>query len=598
MTSAARKSANGVRTLANREIEWEFTVDRFGVRPETGDSESLKVEFARRAVSSLSHWSQTVELLYGDAAGVIALATNAGFLPQYPYWQSVAQTIETLQGRLMPQRSRGAGDGFSAVAAPDSYAAAQTIDEKIIDPRTQDLVEQLRLYLEEMQKWAPVFRAATWVASLAGTGSTMSTAQGRLLQGLKSVIAVYELDATPDPAAIMKRFAGVLSGSDALSPLLPQLQGVLKQGENLLHYSGSAPEFAPDPTLFYQWLQEFRDSARDYPHQSSAVPATSWNALEDAYWAQWKWPPMGAVSRINPGGTIAGGTVGTNVGEVSALDLIYTTRYGSVPLLHWRGGHLSMCQWSRILTIASLRGTTALQAPRHAGIGNLGFGAPAKPPDSDSGPGDGGSIVMISPFTEHSAVWTWRPEPGICAFARVPRRLAEDDEEASRFGSDIDITAPVRPATDGWTEVADRVAQGDHSSMALLHFVEMAGGELPEASPVSEQLLWVSWKKIGFGVGQAGPSQRFVSGSTGPPRSLGELIDLTRKAYPEVFPARIDESDTAFDRFLYHLGRWIRSTRYEMLRGFAMTARFLGLARARRRLASFIRMVRGFYLRR
>jgi hypothetical protein len=545
MSSAARKSANGVRTLANREIEWEFTVDRFGVRPETGDSESLKVEFARRAVSSLSHWSQTVELLYGDAAGVIALATNAGFLPQYPYWQSVAQTIENLQGRLMPQRSRGAGDGFSAVAAPDNYAAAQPIDEKIIDPRTQDLVEQLRLYLEAMQTWAPVFRAATWVASLAGTGSTMSTPQGRLLQGLQSVIAVYELDATPDAAAIMKRFAGVLSGGgDAPSSLLPQLQGVLKQGENLLHYSGSIPEFAPDPTLFYQWLQEFRDSARDYPHQSSAVPATSWNALEDAYWAQWKWPPMGAVSRISPGGTSAGGTVGTNIGEVSALDLIYTTRYGAVPLLHWRGGHLSICQWSRILTIASLRGTTALQAPGHAGIVNLGFGAPANSPDSAGGPGDGGPIVMISPFTKHSAVWTWRPEPGICAFARVPRELAEDDEAASRFGSVIDMAAPARPAEDAWTKVADRVTQGEPDAMALLHFVEMAGGEPPEPSPVSERLLWVSWKQIGFGVGQGGPSQRFVSGSAGPPRSLGELIDLTRKAYPEVFPARIDESDT------------------------------------------------------
>ena len=34
--------------------------------------------------------------------------------------------------------------------------------------------------------------------------------------------------------------------------------------------------------------------------------------------------------------------------------------------------------------------------------------------------------------------------------------------------------------------------------MALLHFVEMAGGELPEASPVSERLLWVSWKQISF----------------------------------------------------------------------------------------------------
>ena len=88
----------------------------------------------------------------------------------------------------------------------------------------------------------------------------MSTPQGRLLQGLQSVIAVYELDATPDAAATMKRFAGVLSGGgDAPSSLLPQLQDVLQQGENLLHYSGSIPEFAPDPTLFSQWLQEFRD---------------------------------------------------------------------------------------------------------------------------------------------------------------------------------------------------------------------------------------------------------------------------------------------------------------------------------------------------
>ena len=60
----------------------------------------------------------------------------------------------------------------------------------------------------------------------------MSTPGRRLLQGLQSVIAVYELDATPDAAAIMKRFAGVLSGGgDAPSSLLPQLQGVLKQGE-------------------------------------------------------------------------------------------------------------------------------------------------------------------------------------------------------------------------------------------------------------------------------------------------------------------------------------------------------------------------------
>ena len=58
-----------------------------------------------------------------------------------------------------------------------------------------------------------MFRAATWVASLAGTGSTMPSATGAPFQGLKSVIAVYEFDATPDPAEVLERFAGVLSAA-------------------------------------------------------------------------------------------------------------------------------------------------------------------------------------------------------------------------------------------------------------------------------------------------------------------------------------------------------------------------------------------------
>ena len=182
-----------------------------------------------------------------------------GFSRNIPDWQSVAQTIENFfQGRLMPQRSRGAGDGFSSVAAPDSYAAAQPIDEKIIDPRTQDWSSSFGSISKPCRRGLRVSRRHLG-RQPCGTGSTMSTPQGRLLQGLRSVIAVYEFDATPDAAAIMKRFAGVLSGGgDAPSSLLPQLQSVLKQGENLLHYSGSVPEFAPD-SLFYQWLQEFRD---------------------------------------------------------------------------------------------------------------------------------------------------------------------------------------------------------------------------------------------------------------------------------------------------------------------------------------------------
>ena len=71
-----------------------------------------------------------------------------------------------------------------------------------------------------------------------------------------------------------------------------------------------------------------------------------------------------------------------------------------------------------------------------------------------------------------------------------------------------------------------------------------------------------------------------------------------QETYPEVFPGTHRASDTAFGRFLYQLGRSIRSTQYEMRREFARTARFPIFARSRRRLASFIQIVGGFLLRR
>ena len=150
---------------------------------------------------------------------------------------------------------------------------------------------------------------------------------------------------------------------------------------------------------------------------------------------------MGAVSRINHGGTNAAAASAPPPGNVGARSDLCDA-IGSVPLLHWRGGHLSICQWSRILTIGSLRGTTALQAPAWRLV-DLGFGAPGRPPASAGGPAVGGPIMMISPFSEHSAVWDWRPEPGVSTFALVPRRLAEGDEEASRSGFDVDTT--LRP---------------------------------------------------------------------------------------------------------------------------------------------------------
>ena len=195
--------------------------------------------------------------------------------------------------------------------------------------------------------------------------------------------------------------------------------------------------------------------------------------------------------------------------------------------------------------------------------------------------------MMISPFSENSAVWDWRPEPGVRAFALVPRRLAEGDENASRSGSEV--TTPVEAVNDGWAEIATRVAQVRQHATAFLHFVETAGGERAGESPAGERLPWAPWKRVGFGSGPAEPSERFISER---PHSAAELVEFTRKHYPEVFPTPPDEDDTAFGRFLYQLGRSLRSMQYEMRREFARIARLLGLAKRSRRVAAFLQRLR------
>ena len=249
----------------------------------------------------------------------------------------------------MPQRSRGAGDGFSAVAAPDSTPAAQPIDEKIIDPRTQDLVEQLRLYLEAMQTWAQVLRAATWVASLAGTGSTMSTHKGGLCKGCsRSSPSTSRCNAgrRGDDETFCRgpvrrrRCALVVPAAVAGSFVARQKSAALFRVDTGIRAG---------PHLFSQRLSRSPRLRGDYPHQlfrllSDLLGCARRRRSRSGSGLRW-----GPRLRTNPAERVPAAPARSPSGEVSALDLIDTTRYGAVRCCTGAAVDPSICQWSRIL---------------------------------------------------------------------------------------------------------------------------------------------------------------------------------------------------------------------------------------------------------
>jgi hypothetical protein len=559
MTKAVKGAAAAAATppAMDRKIGWQFCVDRFGVR---SDNESLRIEYARKAVRALILWTETIELLFGDLSETMIVATNACLLPQYPYWTSISEAIEILQKWLGTDPTRDLEEVGGPLAAGSS---TRPVAWQIVNPRTQDYVYQLQLYLEAMQKWAPIFSAATWVASVAGTGSAAADPQMRLLRGLKTVAAVYEFDSTMEPAAILERFTGILGSGAGESSMLPAvLQGSLEGGRKLIQHPGASPEFAKDPAQFYQWLKDWVPTVTSYPHHANDRLRGQWRAVEDFYWRQWSWPSIGAVLRQSGAPSVAP--------TISPLDLIYTARYGAVPLLHWRGGTLSICQWSRIMAIASQRRVVALEAPTTAGLGNLGF----EPTSSSTRliP-----IAMISPQSEHSSAWTWRPDPTVRAFAILPRALAESDEQAASEDPGIDMSP-----WSGEKEIQNAMEEaGRDPYSTFLHFIEVVGGQSPEV--LNEKIPWAYWKRVGFGFDG---TQRAIPSFVSNPRSVGELVELTRSAYPELFPGSV-EAETAVARFLYRVGRMVRLVQLQIRDQWASIVRVLRVLK--RTYVSFFR---------
>ena len=110
------------------------------------------------------------------------------------------------------------------------------------------------------------------------------------------------------------------------------------------------------------------------------------------------------------------------------LGPISTTAATCLPLLHWRGGSLSICQWSRLLDVARHRLRKAFDAPIRVGLSNLGLAGESVPKD-ESRTSPGRPIMMISLRLGNLsrlglASPTWHAR--ICADAAAAHRTGQD----------------------------------------------------------------------------------------------------------------------------------------------------------------------------
>src|SRR5262249_23359043 len=405
--------------------------------------------------------------------------------------------------------------------------------------------------------------AGRGAASLGGTGSIEKEPASRLLQGLKSVATVYEFDLTLGPESFRKGFEPLLPGDatgDSLAPAKAypsELRTWLEKGRKAV-VQATEVRFAADPDQLYAWLRDLRGELASYPHHAAAWPVPVWEAIEDAYWAQWTWPSIGAVTRL------------AHTRAVSPLDLIYTTRYGCQPLLHWRVGNLSVCQWSRVLNLAAQRGGKTFDGPKAAGLSNLGFGKPT--PEQTAQPSF--PVIMLSPHSETSPVWAWRPVEGIRAFAIMPRERDEYDERAS--GEVRRDASPDREAGSELIKEAVAAARREQLAAAPMHFVEIAGGQEPEKSTNSRLLPWAPWRRIHLGFdGLSGRFQPYVSA----PRGLGEIVDWIEEKHREWLPPHYDEQPSLLGRAVEAVRTAVRSMYLEIRRHFATARRLLRIVK-------------------
>lgn len=522
---AAAATENGVAEARYRATDepkriatmyFQFTADRFGFAT-TREAED-EIGYARAALNALDRWAETIGSLLGDVdLGLLAVG-NARMLPLNPTWSSTSgarqRVRDNLSGRLE------ASDGETL---PQSG--------ELIDQGTRDAVEELRNYLRMLWTWHRTFEAGLWTATIAAQGSVESSPQLRLLRGVAAVEEVGEFDNVDTPRRILDALREVVTLADGLvanasvtPPVADRIVAAVRDAAGALRRDADADELT-DPKLLGSWAAGLNTKLSRHQHKES-LPAGDWPAVETIYWRQWHWPMEGAVRRKEPF---------DKIDRMSVFDLMMAARYANDTFLHWRGGLLSIAQWSRILSVGSPERLGMMLEPAQAAVSQLGFPelvAVLSPPETSDQrsaklTARGGNVppLVALSLREDSTLQAWRPDSSVRAFALRPRAKEEADARIAHHGA-------TKDASDSTLAYLVRNYFTERG-IAKLHLIEVPpGGTSKETARNMGRLSGeIGWSRVYCCETVLTGSDRSLLLSA---RDIRELVQDVQRKFPEL----------------------------------------------------------------
>jgi hypothetical protein len=295
-----------------------------------------------------------------------------------------------------------------------------------------------------------------------------------------------------------------------------------------------------DPDDIDQWLQRLDDDLAPFLNPAPSSLDADWSDLEFAYWSQWLWPTSGPVSR-DP-----------QFEHASDLDLLYTTRYGGLPVAPLHGGNLSILQWSRIIALALDPQFSVPPPPVSAATSQLKISDIGALPEGMRRLHFDRDIVVICPQSAQSRSATWQPDQAFPSLALMPSKLVignrRPEQSVAKLGESGQAGDARPKAIDPLTK-----ALKEASARAIVQFIEADGPDVTGTAALARYQVARpprSCLTFGFGGGE---------GVAGPyldrPRDLRHLVELARQQYSFLLPSSMAEERSLSGRLNLMLRR-------------------------------------------
>jgi hypothetical protein len=460
----------------------------------------------RSAADSVSHWCDTVRLLFGDGQEALAWASIARILQRYPTWDAMLDTVRRVRNMSRQTDEIPESSETGSEVEEDELQSARVERARIL----ADLDQLLRMLVA----WHEPFRLGTWIASVAALGASHEDSAQRRLTGLQAMATVFSADPTLGPAAVVGELSR-LTEIDAWIERLPDdavkaTREVLKRGTEMIDLRSRAT-VEVTPEQIKRASDTLREDAKGWPDVATLVQNAGWPLLEQQFWLQWRWPSLEPPQRQPT--ELAKGQEGTPALRATLLDLLHATHHGGNPAVPWAGGNLSIAQWCRVIGMADARDAGVPRVVLDSAFGNLGLawlayqipqlfplsGDEARSSNArqPAAPRLNGPVMLIYPLSVSSPASEWRPEPGLMALACPPTSIvsmgSSRPAETEAEGEVLNRSIPTVIAT-----IVRLLARQMRGSIRLLHCVEVDPGVPASVARVPEALRNIPLSDVVF----------------------------------------------------------------------------------------------------